>query len=157
MRTCETEEVHSVHKLHVVPQSVAETENRQHRTNITGRPRPDYRVSYGSARNLRDSYVSRDAAKKMQGIRLKSIKKQKTKEEYKKAKKEIRELSRKKQRLLMKRCIKETLRTAIFNAYFSPPQIIMSDRMRKLSNIILKDFCRIMKLVIPDRKDESKR
>lgn len=55
----------------------------------------------------------------------------------------------------MKCCIREMLRTAMMNAYYNPKQIIMSDRMRKLSNLILRDLCKVICVNIPTRKETS--
>lgn len=70
-----------------------------------------------------------------------------------KAKKKISELSKQKQVRLMRRCIRETLKTAFYNAYFNPKQIIMSERLRKLSNLISRDLCKILKIKMPERSN----
>lgn len=62
---------------------------------------------------------------------------------------------KRKQIRIMKRLVQEILKSAFYDAYFNPKHVIMSDRARKLSNLIIKDICQLLKLKIPDRKKEG--
>lgn len=55
----------------------------------------------------------------------------------------------------MLRLLKDILKKYMTKAYFNPKQIIMTNRLRRLSNIVLKELCSIRGISVPVRANTS--
>lgn len=55
----------------------------------------------------------------------------------------------------MIKMMEEVLKRYMNKAYFHPKHIIMTCRLRKISNIILKELCNLRNIPVPNRSNDS--